>query len=80
MVQIDKDAAPLIYALRGGWRYAKYPTGRISPEPIKDINSHPGDAFGYGVAKLWPVHELTARAAAPAPFNPVPPPVSAWGR
>ena len=58
MVQIDKDAAPLIYAARGGWRYAKYPTGRIAPEPIKDINSDPSDAFGYGPA---PCDHLEAR-------------------
>ena len=68
MVQIDpQDAHPLVHALRGAWRYAKYPSGRVSPEPIKDINSHPGDALGYGTGVLWPVHELTQRATAQVP-------------
>lgn len=67
LLQIDPEAAPLIQALRGRWRYAKYPTGRVSPEPIKDMASHPGDAFGYGCAVLWPVHELTEQATSANP-------------
>jgi hypothetical protein len=27
----------------------------VTPEPAKDIHSHPGDAMGYGAAKLFPI-------------------------
>lgn len=37
MVQIDPEAAPLIQALRGRWRYHRSPSGRVSEQPIKDM-------------------------------------------
>ena len=38
-------------ALRGGWHYKKDATGRImTNDPVKDMHSHPGDAFGYGLS------------------------------
>ena len=41
----------LIRALRGGWHYRRSNTGAVLRErAVKDIDSHPGDAFGYGVA------------------------------
>lgn len=53
-VQMDRvRCRPLIRALRGGWRYATDGSGRVlNPHPVKDMHSHPGDAFGYGVALL----------------------------
>ncbi len=52
-VQIDPRCKSLIRALRGGWHYKKLPSGVIvRDKPVKDINSHPGDAFsgGLGIA------------------------------
>ena len=41
-------------ALRGGWHYTKDPSGKvIKDKPQKDIHSHPGDAFGNAVARLF---------------------------
>jgi hypothetical protein len=62
LVQIDeKRAKPLWHALRGGWHYKKHANGIISNLPIKDIHSHPGDAFGYGAAILFPAGERKTR-------------------
>lgn len=55
MVQVDRQRATEVwYALRGGWNYHKARTGVVSAEPTKNIHSHPGDAFGYGAAVLFP--------------------------
>jgi hypothetical protein len=55
LVQVDRiNAKEVWHALRGGWHYTKARTGTISAEPKKDINSHPGDAFSYGAAILFP--------------------------
>jgi hypothetical protein len=62
LVQIDeKRAKPLWHALRGGWHYKKHNNGQISDLPRKDIHSHPGDAFGYGAAVLFPAGERKIR-------------------
>jgi hypothetical protein len=62
LVQIDEQKAkPLWHALRGGWHYQRHANGMISHLPRKDINSHPGDAFGYGAAVLFPAGEHKTR-------------------
>lgn len=66
-IQIDRERCrPLIRALRGGWRYATDGSGRVlNALPVKDVHSHPGDAFGYGLAVLMG-HTGTRRSAIPA--------------
>jgi hypothetical protein len=67
LVQIDEvRAKPLWHALRGGWHYQRHSNGIISPLPRKDINSHPGDAFSYGAAVLYPTGVHKARGLAGA--------------
>jgi hypothetical protein len=63
LVQIDeKRAKPLWHALRGGWHYQKHNNGTVSASPKKnDIHSHPGDAFSYGAAVLFPTGERKER-------------------
>jgi hypothetical protein len=62
LVQIDeKRAKPLWQALRGGWHYQKHANGIVSANPRKEINSHPGDAFSYGAAVLFPTGERKDR-------------------
>jgi hypothetical protein len=62
LVQIDeKRAKPLWHALRGGWHYQKHNNGMISTQARKDINSHPGDAFGYAAAILFPAGQRKSR-------------------
>lgn len=56
LVQVDKTRAKVIWqSLRGGWHYHIARTGVTSTEPVKNINSHPGDAMGYGAAVLFPL-------------------------
>jgi hypothetical protein len=56
LVQVDRDRATAVWqALRGGWHYHVARTGLVSGEPEKDMNSHPGDAMGYGAAYLFPM-------------------------
>jgi hypothetical protein len=44
----------------------------ITPEPVKDMHSHPGDAMSYGAAILFPMGRLFTRGrikpAQPATF------------
>ena len=76
--QVDPDAKPIIAALRGRWHYHKFSDGRVSPLPVKDMASHPGDALAYVTAVLFPVQEtvrkvqgLTSRGRpVDAPFIP----------
>jgi hypothetical protein len=59
LVQVDRThARDIWWALRGGWHYHVAKTGVVSTEPAKDIHSHPGDAFGYGAAVLYPTGKL----------------------
>ena len=54
-VQVSSTNAQRLYlALRGGWHFPKHRSGVIGSEPVKDMHSHPGDAFGYGGAKWFP--------------------------
>jgi hypothetical protein len=53
MVHLSRHEGKLHRALRGGWHYHVDPSGRVlRNEPIKNIHSHPGDAFGYGIAVI----------------------------
>ena len=59
-VRVDREkAAPVWYALRGGWHYHVANNGLISGTPVKN---HPesdiGDALGYGAAILFPMGKL----------------------
>lgn len=64
LVQVDRINAPEIWhALRGGWHYHKARTGVLSAEAVKDINSHPGDAFSYGAAVLYPIGRFMAQSS-----------------
>jgi hypothetical protein len=68
VVQVDRRRARAVYsALRGGWHYKESAGGIISPEPVKDIHSHPGDALAYGAAIKFPMGRLqgTARIKPP---------------
>jgi len=48
-------------ALRGGWHYVKDASGRyIKNKASKDIHSHPGDAFSYGIEKIYQIFQRTA--------------------
>lgn len=53
MVLLSRNEGILHRALRGGWHYRKDATGKVmSDKPVKDKHSHPGDAFGYGMAVI----------------------------
>ena len=73
LVQVDRRRAkPVWSALRGGWHHKDNGQGVITPEPVKDIHSHPGDAMSYGAAILFPMGRLLTRGrtkpAQPATF------------
>jgi len=62
VVQVDRDLAkPVWHALRGGWHRHMARTGVISPDPVKNEHSHPGDCMGYGAARLFPLGKLQER-------------------
>ena len=70
IVQVDRRAARAVYqSLRGGWHFRESSSGVISPDPVKDIHSHPGDAMGYGAARLFPLGRLQrqTRLTPPSP-------------
>jgi len=55
-VLISHHEEILHHALRGGWHYIKDISGKkIKNKPNKDIHSHPGDAFSYGIEKIYQV-------------------------
>jgi hypothetical protein len=56
-IQISKNEFNLSKALRGGWHYRKSPSGQISDKPVKNIFSHPGDAFSHGCCYLLEMGE-----------------------
>lgn len=59
LVQVDRHRAKHIWwALRGGWHYPVSRSGIVGSSPVKDINSHPGDAFSYGAGALFPLGKL----------------------
>lgn len=64
LIQVDRENAKEVWhALRGGWHYHVAKTGVTSGEPVKDINSHPGDAMSYGAAILFPLKAIDPRLA-----------------
>jgi hypothetical protein len=47
-------------ALRGGWHYVKDVSGKyVKNKASKDIHSHPGDAFSYGIEKIYQAFSRT---------------------
>lgn len=54
LVLVSKRALILHQALSGGWHYKKTPTGAVlRDKPVKDMHSHPADAFCHGIAKIF---------------------------
>lgn len=71
VVQVDRfRAAPVWHALRGGWHFAVARSGLVGGVPVKDINSHPGDAMRYGAAVLWPLGKVGTNRQFKAPDTP----------
>ena len=63
LVRVDRHrASALHYALRGGWHYAVSKGGLTATLPKKNIHSHPGDAFSYGAAVLFPLGKVGRRS------------------
>ncbi len=56
-VQISRSEFYLSKGLRGGWHYRKSPTGQLSAKPLKNIFSHPCDAFAHGCCYLLEMGE-----------------------
>lgn len=74
LIQVDRqNATEVWHALRGGWHFHVSRAGITSLEPDKNIHSHPGDAMGYGAARLYPLVKLQGGRG----FT-VPAPASAW--
>lgn len=73
LIQVDKYKAQEVYhALRGGWHFPKSRGGVVGNRPVKDGNSHPGDAMGYGAAVLFPQARLHGKKGSrprPRQFN-----------
>lgn len=73
LVLIDaEDGGPLIRGLRGGWHRMKSKAGVVGPI-VKDGHSHPCDAFGYGLGKLYDI-EMFLRGVLRDEAPPPPPP------
>lgn len=65
ILQVDRRFAKRVHhALRGGWHYQVSPGGVVAGNPRKNEHSHPGDAMGYGAAKLFPHGRLTGTKVA----------------
>lgn len=64
LVQVDRvRAAQLHWALRGNWHYPVSRLGIVGTSPVKNEFSHPGDAFSYGAALLFPLGKATKKGA-----------------
>lgn len=62
VIQVDRErCGPVWHALRGGWHHHVGRTGVVSPEPVKNMHSHPGDAASYGAGVLFPLTKLDGR-------------------
>jgi hypothetical protein len=54
MLQLSKHEGILHRALRGGWHYHKDISGKVLRDiPVKDLHSHPADAFSHGIARIF---------------------------
>ena len=59
LVLVDRiRAAAVWHAMRGGWHFHVARTGLVSGTPVKNAHSHPGDAMGYGAARLFPLGRM----------------------
>jgi hypothetical protein len=76
LVRVDRHrAAPVWYALRGGWHFPVGKTGLIGSVPRKNMHSHPGDAFSYGAALLYPLGRFGRKRVSAS----LPPEPRYWG-
>lgn len=51
---LSRNEGLLHQAFRGSWHYSVNASGQISGKiPVKDIHSHPADAFSHGIAKVF---------------------------
>lgn len=55
MVLVSRHEKILHDALSGGYHYPKNPSGVVGNKPVKDLHSHPGDAFSYLAVTLHPM-------------------------
>lgn len=73
VIQVDKVRAKAVwFALRGGWHYHVAKSGAVGTIK-KNKHSHPGDAVGYGAAKLFPLgrarkHKQTSQSYKPGSY------------
>lgn len=59
LLRVDRERCAHVWnALRGGWHRHVNREGVVSPDPVKNEHSHPGDAMGYGAARLFPLGRL----------------------
>ena len=57
-IVLSRSATKLHRALKGGWHYKTDNNGVVvGDKPVKDKNSHPGDAFAYGIFVLLAHHK-----------------------
>jgi hypothetical protein len=68
-ILISKHEGILHRALLGGWHYKTDPGGNViggqNAKPVKDIHSHPGDAFSYGLSLILGTIGRTLKQPAP---------------
>lgn len=58
LICLSRNEGMLHRALRGGWHYNVNASGKItSKTPEKDLHSAPGDAFSYGIEKIFTYQE-----------------------
>jgi hypothetical protein len=58
---LSRNEGLLHQAFRGSWHYAVNASGQISGKiPVKDIHSHPADAFSHGIAKVFRYGETSS--------------------
>jgi hypothetical protein len=60
-LQIDPSCKTIIRALRSGWRYTTTLKGDTKEEPMKNVYSHPADAFSYLCQYFFVDSERTAK-------------------
>ena len=54
LIQLSRNEGMLHRALRGGWHYNINASGKVTSKiPEKDLHSAPGDAFSYGIEKIF---------------------------
>lgn len=59
LIQLSRNEGMLHRALRGGWHYNVNASGKVTSKiPEKDLHSAPGDAFSYGIEKIFAYTEF----------------------